>query len=98
VEGSNSVPGLAALSIVVEFINDRAPSVTVDAMTRSGLAQVPADASPGTFIAHVSATDANRGDGGRVACRLEEAGYDDKFRLVRMFEGKFFLFEYTHRQ
>jgi len=97
VEGSNSVPGLAALSIVVEFINDRAPTVSVDTMTRSGRAELSADAPVGSFVAHVSASDVNRGDGGRVTCRLDD-GHDDQLRLVRMFEGELLLAAVIIRQ
>jgi len=87
VEGSNSVPGLAALAVVVQFVNDRAPTVTVDTLTDSGQAEVRADAPAGTFIAHLSASDANRGVNGRVSCRLDSHG--DDFRLVRMFDGEY---------
>jgi len=89
VEGSNSVPGLAALSVMVQFINDRAPTVTVDTLTDSGQATVSADTPLGTFVAHISASDPNRGVNGHVTCLLDS--YGDDFRLVRMFDGEYKL-------
>ena len=89
VEGSNSVPGLAALAVVVQFVNDRAPTVTVDTLTDSRQATVNADTAPGTFIAHISALDPNRGANGHVTCSLDS--YGDDFRLVRMFDGEYKL-------
>ena len=94
VEGSNSVPGLAALSIVVQLVNDRSPVVSVDTLTDSGQAETTADAPPGTFIAHISASDANRGPNGHVTCRLDS--HADHFRLVRMFDGEYKML--TERQ
>ena len=87
VEGSNSVPARAALTVLVQFVNDRPPTVTVDTLTDGGQATVRADTSPGTFIAHISASDPNRGANGHVTCLLD--GYGDDFRLVRMFEGEY---------
>jgi len=87
VDGSNSVPGLAALAVVVEFVNDRPPTVTVDTFTDNGLAEVSASAPAGTFVAHISASDPNRGPNGHVTCRLDS--YGDHFRLVRMFDGEY---------
>ena len=86
-EGSNSVPGLAALAVVIQFVNDRAPVVTFDTLTDSGQAQLSDDSPPGTFVAHISASDPNRGPNGHVTCRLGAHG--DRFRLVRMFHGEY---------
>ena len=83
------MPGLAALSVVVQFVNDWAPTVEVDTLTDSGLAKVSSDAPPGTFIAHISASDLDRGANGQVSCRLDS--YHNDFRLVRMFEGEYKL-------
>jgi len=87
VEGSNSVPARAVLVVVVQFVNDRSPTVTVDTLTDSGQARVMADTPPGTFVAHISASDPNRGDNGRVTCLLNS--YDDDYLLVRMFDGEY---------
>jgi len=87
VEGSNSVPARAALTVLVQFVNDRPPTVTVDTLTDSGQATVRGDTPPGTFVAHISASDPNRGANGHVTCLLD--GYGDDFRLVRMFEGEY---------
>ena len=87
VEGSNSVPARVALTVLVQFVNDRAPTVTVDTLTDSGQATVRADTPPGTFIAHISASDPNRGANGHVTCLLDS--YGDDFRLVRMFDGEY---------
>jgi len=90
IEGSTSaVPGVAGLRIVVKLINDQAPVVTVDTYTDSGEAEVRADAGNGTFIAHITASDENKGANGEVSCRLDS--YGDDFRLVRIFGGDYKL-------
>jgi len=89
VEGSNSVPAIAGLEIVVKFNNDHAPLVTVDTYTDSGEAEVRADAPNGTFIAHISASDDDGGTNGEVSCRLDS--YRDDFRLVRISGGDYKL-------
>jgi len=88
VEGSSAVPGLAALVVRVRFVNARPPAVTVDTLTASGRAEVPAGAPSGTFIAHLSAADPDRGPNGQVTCRLVDHG-GAQFRLVRMFAGEY---------
>ena len=87
-EGSSAVPGLAALVVRVRFVNARPPAVTVDTLTASGRAEVPAGAPSGTFIAHLSAADPDRGPNGQVTCRLVDHG-GAQFRLVRMFAGEY---------
>ena len=83
------MPGLAALAVMVQFVNDRSPTVTVDTLTDSGQATVSADTAPGTFVAHISASDPNRGANGHVTCLMDS--YGDDFRLVRMFDGEYKL-------
>lgn len=82
------MPGLAALSVRVQFVNDHAPTVTVDTLSDSGQAEVHVHSPRGTFVAHVSASDPNRGLNGHVTCRLQ-GSYGDRFRLVRMFDGEY---------
>jgi len=83
------MPAVTGLRIVVKFINDHAPVVTVDTYTDSGEALVRVDAPIGTFIAHISAFDEDRGANGEVSCRLDS--YHDDFRLVRIFGGDYKL-------
>jgi len=63
--------------------NDNAPLIRINTLhaTDTDVATVPEDARPETFVAHVTVTDADSGESGRVECSLSPVSVGDYFRL-----------------
>ena len=63
------------MAVVVQDVNDNRPNMIVNVLTPSGRAQVRENVDEaGTFVAHLSAHDADSGQYGRVECQLDDAG------------------------
>jgi protocadherin delta 1 len=103
--GPFPTPAHAALVVKVIDVNDHSPRIAIDAPVAnvdassagSGGATQPevAENSPeGTFVAHVTATDADTGANGIVRCDLVHPPPADRphdFRLVQVYEGEYQL-------
>ena len=97
--GPYPFPALSALVVRVVDINSHSPRITVDATSGgddddviSGTSQpeVEENRPPGTFVAHVTVTDADSGRNGVVSCELTSDSEED-FRLVEIYEGEYTL-------
>jgi len=73
------------VTIVVEDVNDNSPNIIVNVLTTSGHAEVRENTDEaGTFVAHLSARDADSGALGRVGCQL--SGGEQLFRLESLYD------------
>jgi len=98
--GPYPFPALSALVVRVVDVNSHSPRITVDAMNGNGddvisgtsQPEVEENRSPGTFVAHVTVTDADSGRNGVVSCELaSEADSEEDFSLVEVYEGEYTL-------
>lgn len=103
--GQFPTPAHAALVVKVIDVNDHSPRIAIDAPVAnvdassagsgSGTQPEVAENSPeGTFVAHVTATDADTGANGIVRCDLVHpppASRPHDFRLVSVYEGEYQL-------
>ena len=63
------------VTIIVQDVNDNSPNIIINILTASGSAEVRENVDEaGTFVAHLSAHDADSGDYGRVECQLSDEG------------------------
>ena len=72
----------ATVYINVQDINDNPPRITVNTLQPTEYAQVSEGADVGAFVAHITATDEDSGNGGVVVCEMIE---HDVFELERYF-------------
>ena len=99
--GPYPFPALSALVVRVLDVNSHSPRITVDAMSGSdddvtsgtNQPEVEENRPPGTFVAHVTVTDADSGRNGVVTCELmtPESDFEEDFRLVEIYEGEYTL-------
>ena len=69
----------ARLTLRVVDVNDNRPSIVVNALTGSRVAEVREHVDPpGTFVAHLAVTDADTALNGQTECQLTD---DSHFRL-----------------
>jgi len=98
--GPYPLPALSAVVVRVVDVNSHSPRITVDAMSGGGRdddvisggvgrPEVEEDRPPGTFVGHVTVTDADSGQNGVVTCQLIES--EEDFRLIEIYEGEFTL-------
>jgi len=83
--GPDAMPTDAAVVIRVVDVNDNAPNIVINTLSSrdsdSGglggetVAEVPENMPAGTFVAHVTVTDADSGEFGRVDCNLTDAAF-----------------------
>ena len=69
--GADSFPVSTPVVIRVVDVNDNPPVIDVNFMTSSGHGEVAENAPVGTFVCHVSVTDADSGDNGQFRCEIE---------------------------
>nr|XP_039267146.1 protocadherin beta-16-like [Styela clava] len=71
-EDGGSKTGKTVLMIQIVDVNDNPPRIHVNIILKGEdkAAYVPEDAQLGTYVAHVSATDADSGESGRVTLKL----------------------------
>lgn len=103
-EDSGQFPTPAHASLVVKVIdvNDHSPRISIDTSSTnsehssSSYAQpeVAEHSPPGTFVGHVTVTDADSGSNGIVHCELVLGSPDKRqvdFQLVYVYEGEYQL-------
>ena len=85
------------MTIIVQDINDNRPNIIVNVLTASGSAEVRENIDEaGTFVAHLSARDADSGDYGRVECQLSDEG-THPFRLESLYDASDVRYPVTSR-
>ncbi len=84
-QGPNSLPAYAKVILRVEDVNDHTPTITVNALTASGLVEVSEDAPIGTFVAHVSVVDNDAGPSGDIQCQMKSG----QFELQQLYQTEF---------
>ena len=84
-KGVDAVPTYATVAIHVQDVNDNQPTITVNPLTIDGRAEVMENSEAGTFVAHLSVTDDDEGDNGRVHCEVS----NDRFDLLRIYRSEF---------
>lgn len=83
--GSIPHTSFAQYAINIQDVNDNAPEIRFNTLTASGLAEVPENSEVGHFVAHVTVTDLDIGDAGKVTCSLS----NDDFNLIRLFNMEY---------
>ncbi len=84
-QGIDSVPTATRVVIHVRDINDHAPKVLVNALTPSGVVEVPEGTRPGHFVAHISVEDLDNGPNGETYCALR----DKRFQLQKIYHNEY---------
>jgi len=70
--GSATSPVMATVRVRVHDVNDNAPAMTVESQNGDqDVFRVPENCANGTLVAHVTVSDADTGDAGRVECHLK---------------------------
>ena len=100
--GPDAVASEATVVVHVKDVNDNSPLVVASTLqhgaagsasgvvTRNrspAVADVVEDSATGTFVAHVSVTDADSGNNGRVNCTMVGGG--TAFRLVQKYDTEY---------
>ena len=85
-------PSTATASLIVDVtdVNDNAPQVTLNALTKSGRPQIAESADEGTFVAHIAVVDADSfGDNSRTSCDVVQPPSSPLalFRLQQLVAG-----------
>lgn len=83
--GPDAVPSYTSVAVHVEDINDNGPVITVNTLTSNGQAEVTENSEVGAFVSHLSVTDSDLGDNGRVHCSVG----DSRFKLLRIYRSEF---------
>lgn len=86
--GTSALFAIARVSITVLDTNNNAPELTISTLTESGVAEVDEHALIGSFVAHVKVSDADKGDSGKVTCRVTPAS---DFFLESQYAGEYKL-------
>lgn len=86
--GPDSVPVYAKVIISVEDLNDNAPVIRMNAVDNNGFAEVGENEPILSFVAHISAEDADSGPNGEVNCELLQGS---GFGLQMLFAKEFKL-------
>ncbi len=84
-QGPDAVPTHARVVVRVRDVNDHGPAITVNALTSSGQVELPENAEPGHFVAHISIEDNDGGRNGEVICNLN----DDHFVIQKIYRNEY---------
>ena len=74
--GPNAIPTQARVVVIVVDVNDHAPTISVNALTATGNAEIAENTDPGVFVAHVSIEDKDSGPSGEVQCVLSSGPFE----------------------
>ena len=85
--GPDSLPADATVIVRVEDVNDHAPEITVNTLTKAGAteAEIAENAVWNTFVAHITVEDKDTGKNGQFNCTLN----DQMFTLMHMYDGEY---------
>merc|ERR1712227_730966 len=81
--GPGAVPTHARIVLRVRDVNDHSPVIAINALSSSGQAEIPENAEPGHFVAHISVEDADGGRNGDVHCGLN----DEHFSIQKIYKN-----------
>ena len=86
-KGPDSLPDDATVMVRVTDINDHAPEITLNTLSSSGsdIAEIQEDSEIGTFVAHVTVIDRDKGINGEVGCSLN----GEDFELVKLYISEY---------
>jgi hypothetical protein len=73
--GSEPRTSTVKITINVNDVNQHPPSISIDALTPSGRAEVAENQPAGKFVAYVSVDDADRGVNGEVLCTVASSNF-----------------------
>lgn len=76
--GADPIYVHAKVFIHVQDVNDNAPKIKVNALTATGDVEIPENADPGAFVAHVTVEDGDSGRYGDIMCFLNDKRFDLK--------------------
>ena len=71
----DSLPAECRVDIAVSDVNDNAPDITLNALTRSARVEVSEAASRGAFVAVLSVRDDDSGASGRATCHTDSNAF-----------------------
>ena len=80
-QGIDAIPTSAKVFVHVLDVNDNSPQITV----HKGVIEMQEHSALRTFVAHISVTDDDRGDNGKVDCVLGNADFD----LVQVYSSEY---------
>ncbi len=83
--GPDSLPAHATVVVRIRDINDCPPQITVNTLTTNGDAHVSENAPPGTFVAHISVTDADSSNNGKFSCAVDNGN----FQLQKLYQTEY---------
>ena len=86
-QGPDSLPADATIIVRVQDINDHAPEITVNTLSEAGAdtAEILENSEIGTFLAHITVTDRDKGINGKFGCSLN----DGHFELIRLYDTEY---------
>ena len=87
-DGAGSFPAEAKVIVNVIDVNDNIPEVVISPLQKGKHLLVMEGLPVNTFIAHVSVTDEDIGENGRVNCSLTDDA-KQKFKLVPIYENEY---------
>ena len=70
--GTSPNTAYATVTIRVSDVNDNPPQISINTLTSSEIAEVPEDATPGTFVTYVSVRDPDQGGLEEFSCSLSD--------------------------
>ena len=81
-KGPDSLPSSTQVVVRIGDMNDNAPEISVNTLTKTGMAQVLENLKPDTFVAYISVLDKDNGNNGKVTCSLND---NVNFRLEKLY-------------
>ena len=84
--GPGAVPTHARVVIHVRDVNDHSPIIMVNALSNSGEVEIPENAEPGHFVAHISIEDEDGGRNGEVSCGISDDHY---FAIQKIYKNEY---------
>ena len=88
-QGDDLVPTHCKVTIIVADINDNPPIITIHSPVQDPILHIQEHSELGSFVAHVSVSDADSGSNGRTSCFLRPARefvleqlYDTEYKIV----------------
>ena len=86
-KGLDSQAGQTTLIVRVDDQNDNSPKITLNSVSSGGQLELSESVRPGTFVAHLTVSDQDGGDNGKVQCTVTH----DQFALQKVYQAQFRL-------